>query len=646
MGMFYNFWRSRSFGARLTLMMVSLLLVSILAFAGLLFSQYQAAQVDATLTDMKSRSANNAQSFTEWLLARQDEMRYLAQVDAAIELDLPLITSLMASLMANTHYDTIFVVSPEGRGLAGVSFEQGRARVMAADEAYAFDVADRAWFKSAIGGEDAFSQPVVSRATGNTVSTVAIPIRRQGQIVAVMRGAVKIDTLVERLGELQRPPGTEIYLLSSTEGKAITPAPSIRNQQDEVKTEAAGAVRNKEDFVGRYSNAADQAVIGSTTFIPLLGWGLVVEQDEAVALADVRKMLTTLVVLTLVILGVSVGVSVLLVRAVTRTLGGDPGYASDVVHQVADGNLNVQIVLAPGDKDSLLASIANMQKNLRAMLAEITSYSEQVAAASTELAQINEHTAHNLERQAQEISNSATAMNEMSSTLDEVASTTQSTATASASARNAADDGRSSVQATVESIKHLSVQVNQAAHIIGEVKGDSDHIGSILQVIESIAEQTNLLALNAAIEAARAGDSGRGFAVVADEVRSLAIRTKDSTTEIQTMIKKLQSGSDGAVRAMQVSAQGAVASVDLAADTGNKLEAIAVSIGQIDDAAQQIATATEEQTMVAKEINESIHNISTVADETAEHVKQSTIASESLAQLAVQLKGLVSQFRI
>jgi methyl-accepting chemotaxis protein len=303
-------------------------------------------------------------------------------------------------------------------------------------------------------------------------------------------------------------------------------------------------------------------------------------------------------------------------------------------------------VLAPGDKDSLLASIANMQKNLRAMLAEITSYSEQVAAASTELAQINEHTAHNLERQAQEISNSATAMNEMSSTLDEVASTTQSTATASASARNAADDGRSSVQATVESIKHLSVQVNQAAHIIGEVKGDSDHIGSILQVIESIAEQTNLLALNAAIEAARAGDSGRGFAVVADEVRSLAIRTKDSTTEIQTMIKKLQSGSDGAVRAMQVSAQGAVASVDLAADTGNKLEAIAVSIGQIDDAAQQIATATEEQTMVAKEINESIHNISTVADETAEHVKQSTLASESLAQLAVQLKGLVSQFRI
>lgn len=646
MGFLTNYWRGLSFGARLTFLIVLLLLASILTFAGLLFSQYQSSQVDATLADMKSRSANNAQAFSEWLLVRQDEMRYLASVDAAVNLDLPVISSLMARLTGNAHYDTVILVSPEGRGLTGVSYEQGRARIMSETEAHDFNVADRAWFKSAISGQDAFSQPVVSRATGNQVSTIAIPIRRDGRIVAVMRGAVKIDVLVERLGQLIRPPGTEIYLLSNEDGTAITPAASIRNSKSEIKTEAAAAVRSKSDYVGRYPNAAGQEVIGSTTYIPLLGWGLVVEQDETVALADVRQMLTTLVVLTLVVLVISVGVSLLLVRAVTRILGGDPSYASDVVHQVADGNLNVQIALAPGDKTSLLASIANMQRNLRTMLTEISSYSEQVAAASTELAQINEHTSSNLERQAQEISNSATAMNEMSSTLNEVASTTQHTAASSANARSAADNGRSSVQATIESIKHLSLQVNQAAQIIGEVKGDSDHIGSILQVIESIAEQTNLLALNAAIEAARAGESGRGFAVVADEVRSLAIRTKDSTTEIQAMIKKLQSGSDGAVRAMQVSAHGAEVSVDLAADTGEKLEVIAHSIAEIDDTAQQIATATEEQTMVAREINESIHNISTVADETAEHVKQSTMASEALAQLAVQLKSLVSQFRV
>lgn len=641
-----NSWRALSFGVRLTFMIVSLLLASIVLLTSLLFTQYQSTQVNATLADLEARSASNAEAFTAWLLARQDEMSYLAEVDVAVALDLENTVSLMATLANNGNYDTIFVVSREGRGLVGVSYEQGRARIMPSDEAYAFDVADRAWFRSAISGDDAFSEPVVSRATGNTISTVAIPIRNNGQIVAVMRGAVKIDTLVERLEQLTRSAGTEIYLVGSAQGNAITPAPSIANLQTPLKTAAADSLREKQNFVGRYTNPANEPVIGSATFIPLLGWGLVVEQNERVALAEVSNMLVTLVVISAAIILVSVFICILMVRTVTRTLGGDPNYASSVVHQVADGNLNTAIDLRDGDRTSLLASIFLMQNNLRKMLTEISSYSEQVAASSTQLAQISEQTEKNMELQAQEISNSATAMNQMSATLEEVARNTQSTASASSSARDAAETGREAVQSTIESIKHLALQVNQATIVIGEVKGDSDRIGSILQVIESIAEQTNLLALNAAIEAARAGESGRGFAVVADEVRSLASRTKDSTTEIKGMIEKLQSGSDGAVRAMQVSSKGTEASVDLAGDTGEKLEAIARSIALIDDTAQQIATATEEQTMVAKEINESIHNISSVADENAENIKQCTQASDSLAYLAVQLKGLVAQFRV
>ncbi len=642
-----GFWRSLSFGVRLTLSIVTLLIAAIVLLTGLLFYQYRTTSIDATTEQMQARSRDNGHTFTNWLLARQDEMRYLSRVDAAVELDIPRIAGLMATLAeAQGYYDTIFVVSPEGRGVTGVSYEQGRVRILDAAEAHDFNVADRDWFRSAIAGRDTFSQPVLSRATGNTVSTVAIPIRRHGQIIGVMRGAVKIDTLVQRLAELNRPPGTEIYLVNGEQGHAITPAPSIQAMQVPLQTLAADHIRRQQDFTGRYRNPAGLAVIGAADFIPLLGWGLVVEQDEETALAHVSRVLLLLVISTLVVLALSIGICLLLVRGVTRTLGGDPAYASAVVHRVAEGDLNTPIVLREGDTGSLLASISGMQHNLRLMLSEITSYAEQVAASSTELAQISEQTSHNLERQAQEISNSATAMNEMSATLDEVARNTQSTADVSARASESASDGRGAVQANIESIKHLALQVNQAADIITEVKGDSDRIGGILQVIESIAEQTNLLALNAAIEAARAGESGRGFAVVADEVRSLARRTKDSTTEIQGMIERLQQGADGAVRAMQVSSKGTEASVDLAGDAGEKLEAIARAVTMIDDTAQQIATATEEQTMVAREINESIHNISNVADETAENVKQCTIASESLAQLAVQLKGLVSQFRI
>ncbi|WLD58122.1 methyl-accepting chemotaxis protein [Salinispirillum sp. LH 10-3-1] len=639
-------WRSLSFGVRLTLMMVTLILASIVLLTSLVFVQYQRAQVNASMAEIEARSETNSQSFTEWLIARQDEMRYLATVQYAVNLDLPSIASLMATLAEQGgFYDTIFVVGPNGVGQAGVSFENGRARIMPTSEANAFNVADRAWFRSAISGQDTFSQPVVSRATGATVSTVAIPIRRDGQIIAVMRGAVQVDTLVDRVAELSRDQGTEIYLLDGT-GLAITPANSISDRSRPLTTRAAEAIQAETNFVGRYINAANTPVVGSTSYMPLLDWGLVVETRESVALAEVRQMLITLIVISSVVIAGASAICLAVIRTVTRTLGGDPNYAAKIVHQVSEGDLTADIHIQAGDTTSLLASIRTMQQNLRQMMTDIGSYSDQVAASSTELAQINEETEAGIQRQVQEISSSATAMNEMTATLEEVARNTQSTADASRSASDAAETGRIVVQSTIDAIRNLATEVDNATQVINEVKQDSDRIGSILQVIEAIAEQTNLLALNAAIEAARAGESGRGFAVVADEVRSLASRTKDSTTEIQAMIEKLQSGSDRAVKAMVVSTKGTETSVARATDTGEKLESIASAVAMIDQTAQQIASATEEQTAVSKDINKSIHNISDVSEQTAANVEQSTQASESLAKLAEQLKALVFHFKV
>ncbi|MFY0663522.1 MAG: methyl-accepting chemotaxis protein [Natronospirillum sp.] len=639
-------WRSLGFGVRLTLMMVTLMLASIVLLTSLVFVQYQRAQVNAALAELEGASQSNAQSFTEWLLARQDEMRYLATVDDAVNLNLPSITSLMGTL-ANQggFYDTIFVVGPDGIGLSGVSYENNRARIMPTSEANAFNVADRAWFRSAISGQDAFSQPVVSRATGAAVSTVAIPIRRDGQIVAVMRGAVQMDTLVDRVAELERDEGTEIYLLDGA-GLAITPASSIRDRSQALQTQAAEAVIAERNFVGRYTNAAGTPIVGSVSYIPMLDWGLVLETTEAVALSEVSRMLISLIFISGLVIAGSVAVCLALVRSITRTLGGDPNYAARIVHQVSDGDLTADIQIRANDTTSLLASIHTMQQNLRQMMRDIASYSDQVAASSTELAQINEETEAGIHRQVQEISSSATAMNEMTATLEEVARNTQSTADASRSASDAAETGRAVVQSTIDSIRNLAAEVENATKVINEVKQDSDRIGSILQVIEAIAEQTNLLALNAAIEAARAGESGRGFAVVADEVRNLASRTKDSTTEIQAMIEKLQSGSDRAVQAMVVSTKGTETSVERATDTGEQLESIASAVAMIDQTAQQIASATEEQTAVSKDINKSIHSISDVAEQTAVNVQQSTQASDALAKLAEQLKALVFQFKL
>lgn len=168
----------------------------------------------------------------------------------------------------------------------------------------------------------------------------------------------------------------------------------------------------------------------------------------------------------------------------------------------------------------------------------------------------------------------------------------------------------------------------------------------ILTVIEAITQQTNLLALNAAIEAARAGEAGRDFSVVADEMRSLASRTMTSTAEIQSMIERLQTGSERAVRVVNASMQGTLTSIENAQEMEATLTHIVEAVKNIDQYAQQIASATEEQTQVSRDLNQSIHNINGIAEQTAQSIYHSSEASAALAKLAEQLKTQVSHFRV
>lgn len=640
-----QFWQRLGFGGRLTLSMISLFLAAILLLTSLLFVRYQDSQTDGVVSSLRSAAELNADAFTDWLLVRQDEMRLLATLPSVQQLNLPLASELMQQLAQNSgFYDTIFVVGPDGLGMAGVSFVSGQAKVLSEAEANAFNVADRAWFKQAIAGQDTFSQPVVSRATGQTVSTVAIPIRQNNQIVAVMRGAVQLETIFRKVNELSRNDYTEIYLLD-TEGKAITTAPSVAKDA-KLTTQAAEATKQQQSGVGLYQNAAATPVIGSYQFMPMLGWSLVLESRQQEALAEVREMFWTLLIAAVVVLVLATVVCLLLVKKVTRTLGGEPEYAAAVVQRVAEGDLSGSINLRPDDSSSLLAAIAQMQQRLRQMLGEVSNYSDQVAAASTELSQINQQTSAGMQQQNTEISSAAVAMNEMTSTLEEVSRNTQQAAEAAAQAEQESKNGRQIVSTTIRELANLSKEVSSAATIIRLLKKDSDQIGNILQVIEGIAEQTNLLALNAAIEAARAGESGRGFAVVADEVRTLASRTKDSTTEIKQMIDKLQHGTDNAVKATDNSEQAAKSTAERAAAADQALAAIYEAVELISSTTHQIATATEQQTVVSRDINQNFHRISDVAYQTNDNVSQSAQASDSLSTLAEQLQELVRRFRL
>lgn len=635
-----------SFRARLIAMVTTLVFTSIAVITGSVYLQYRSSYVAEALQRLQNEGALDAAAFTQWLTARQHELQYLARLDAARQMDVDALSHLLEELVAaQPAYDTIFVVDPQGRGVVGVANE-GRPRVMSREEARNFQVADREWFRRSIQGEEVFSRPLISRATGQRISNVVIPIQRQGRVIGVLRGAVRMETIVRQVAELGDGEEMEVYLLDS-ERQAITPVRSAEHLSGkELDTLAAHELAAGNSGSGRYRNAAGTPVLGSYTMIPLLGWGLVQEIPESVALADVTSALWRAIVLAMLTMAIVVVAVIVMVRSVLRTLGGEPSYAAEVVHRVAEGDMTVPVQLQHGDSTSLLASIRTMQANLREMIAQLRANADAVAASATELTKINETTNAGVQSQTAQIHDAATAIDEMTATVEEVARNTQAAADSVRQTSASAAGGRQLAAETREAIDMLAREVLEAKQVIETLKAGTDNIGSVLQVIREVAEQTNLLALNAAIEAARAGESGRGFAVVADEVRQLASRTQKSTAEIEETIKSLQAHADQAASVMDTGSSRAQTGVDYVIRLDRSLEDMEEAITRIEDMTVQIAGAAEEQSAVALEINKNIHAIREISDQNAKGVVDTSRASSALAKSAEQLRNLMQRFRV
>lgn len=283
-----------------------------------------------------------------------------------------------------------------------------------------------------------------------------------------------------------------------------------------------------------------------------------------------------------------------------------------------------------------------LAKKFDSSASELIKVTNELSFAAAHLSGVTESTNENISKQQLETDMVATAMNEMSTTVEEVARNASDAATAAEQANNSANKGESIAEESKESIDALVGDINKASDVIAQLEKDSSEITVVLDVIKGIAEQTNLLALNAAIEAARAGEQGRGFAVVADEVRSLATRTQTSAHEIDGMIQALQAGVRSSVSVMEIaSTKGSESSIKVE-DTFNALKDIHKSVNIINDMNAQIATAAEEQSAVANEINQNIVSITQVAEATTQDASDSQATSVKIATISQQLKELVT----
>lgn len=312
-----------------------------------------------------------------------------------------------------------------------------------------------------------------------------------------------------------------------------------------------------------------------------------------------------------------------------------------------DDDLSYSIAVGNRDEVGAMGEAFNrMIAKFKHSLHAVSDVTQQLGDVSDQVASVADTTLKAVVEQRTETDMVASAMNEMSATVNEVARHATQTAEASQGADDESKAGVLVAEEAIAGIKELIAEIESAASVVQQVETDTDSISAVLDVIKGIAEQTNLLALNAAIEAARAGEQGRGFAVVADEVRTLASRTQKSTEEIQNMIERLQHGVKDAVGAMAGAQERAMTGSECVEKASQSLHLIAAEVATINDMNTQIATAAEEQSAVAEEINRNVTTISTIADSTSTGATQTAQSSEELVRLTLELRRLVDQFKL
>jgi methyl-accepting chemotaxis protein len=371
---------------------------------------------------------------------------------------------------------------------------------------------------------------------------------------------------------------------------------------------------------------------------------VILQELQLELMVSERQQAVTLIVVAMfsvLVLGAFSGW--LLTRSITRPIRE----AVSLATRVASGDLSADIRSDRGDEfGQLLSALGAMVVNLRDLVRSINTDSGLITTSANQLSVVTERTSSGIAQQRDQTDQVATAMNEMVATANDVATNAGAAFTAANLANQKAAAGEAAVNETLSYVTELNDKVLEVTQRLQGLQADTQNIVSVLDVIKSVADQTNLLALNAAIEAARAGEQGRGFAVVADEVRSLAKRTQTSATEIEGLVNSLVNSAERSVVTMRQGSELAQRTLEKAQSTGEQIIEITRAVEDISRLNSQIATAAEQQTAVAEDINQNVTLIRDVSEQSANDSTEVAAASHELAKFGEGLQTQVARFRM
>lgn len=528
--------------------------------------------------------------------------------------------------------------------------------------------ANNAWFTCPrITLKPCVIEPYFYQIDGQNVlmTSIVFPLILDGKLIA----SLSVDINLNSLQAVSQQASQELYN-GQTDVSIISPvgvlagfspdASKLSKRLDQVDpANGAEILRLLASSTQVQSVRANQRLKVLASFMPIPGgkpWGVLLDVPEKALIGPAEALKTQLdqrsadgvmIELGLGLLAAVIGLLLvwLMARSVTRPILGVAYMLEDIAS--GEGDLTRRLAYAKQDELGQLASGFNrFLDKLQPIIGEVKSSVQDARNTADQSAAIAAQTSAGMEQQYRQVDQVATASHEMSATAQDVARSAAQAAHAARDADEATRQGLKVIDQTTGSIDNLAADMSSAMLQVEGLAVSSEKIGSVLEVIRAIAEQTNLLALNAAIEAARAGEAGRGFAVVADEVRNLARRTQESVEETRQVIEHLQSGTQEVVSTMSSNHRQAQNSVEHVSQAVTALRRIGEAVTVISDMNLQIASAAEEQSAVAEEINSNVATIRDVTESLSGQANESARVSQSLNSLANQQQRLMDQFRV
>lgn len=532
-------------------------------------------------------------------------------------------------------------------------FDDGRAYSTAVGDAWDNGVADlqlydprtRPWYAKgkSMSGVD-ITDVYADATTGNDVVSL---MKAMGDGVALID--IELTILNKTVKEINYPGA--VTVITEQSGKVLSSNSKVVVAG--TRFSDAGMADLERNMLSQDETMQDYTLqgvdkMGFTKQINLVNgkkWYLFIGIDKSVAYAALDEALAGAIISSLVMITLALIVilsmlqvlyrPILLLKEVVTDLSkgnGDltrrlPVESDDDLGQISDG-INKFIINLQGMMQEVLRSSVHIGESIERLQAETDANSQILTAHTTETEQI------------------VAAIEEMSATANDVARNGSETAAFTQTTNEQALESKGVVAQATSTVAQLVKEVDSTSNDIADIDKNTIDITSVLKVIGDIADQTNLLALNAAIEAARAGEQGRGFAVVADEVRALAAKTQTSTAEIEQTIAKLRSGSNAAIAAMEQTKSTCLKTAKATETVASDLDAIGLSVSQINDLNMQIATAAEEQSCVSGEITVNMTAISDMASELAKNGENSMQQTLELANENSQLRSVVDQFKL